>query len=185
MAARWLWALALLPLFGPAEAAERSVMVFGGWQTSNVWEEVVLLDDVRFLDAGLLGVAAAIEWPAGSSGMSLGVEAQIVKHFGAQTHWEVNLPAIARYRFRDSPLPLDSIAFALGLSQASRIPEIEIEREGQSRRVLFYWAAEVAFQTPDPDLIAALRLHHRSSGFGYFGDSGSSNAIVVGFRRTF
>lgn len=185
MAARWLPSLALIAFASCAQAAERSVMVFGGRQTANVWEEILLLDDVRFLDAGLIGVAGAVEWPLGPSRLSFGLEAQVVKHFGAQTHVEVNLPAVVRYRFRNPPVPLDSLAFGLGLSHATQVPRIEIEREGQSRRTLFYWTAEAAFRTPREDLTAVIRLHHRSSGFGYFGDSGSSNAVVLGIRRRF
>ncbi len=185
MAARWLSPLALLAFATCAGAAERNLMLFGGIQTANVWEEVALLDDIEFLDSGLFGLAGAIEWPLGASRASLGLEAQIVKHFGEQDHWEVNLPAVARYRFAAPRLPVDSVAFGLGLSHASAVPAIEIAREGQSRRTLFYWTAEIAFRTPAEDVSVALRLHHRSSGFGAFGDSGSSNAMVLGVRRHF
>ena len=185
MAARWLWSLALLASAGCAVAAERSVTVFGGRQTANVWEDVLLLNDVRFLDAGLLGVAGAVDWPIGSTRLTVGVEAQVVKHFGSQNHVEVNLPAVLRYRFRNPPLAIDGLAFGLGLSHATRVPAIEVEREGRSRRTLFYWTAEAAFRTPREDLSAVIRLHHRSSGFGFFGDSGSSNAVVLGIRQRF
>jgi hypothetical protein len=185
MAARWLSPLALFAFATCADAAERNVMVFGGIQTANVWEEVVLFDDIRFLDAGLVGLAGGIDWPLGASRASLGLEAQIVRHFGDQDHWEANLPAVARYRFAAPRLPVESVAFGLGLSYASKVPATEVAREGQSRRTLFYWTAEVAFRTPAEDVSVALRLHHRSSGFGIFGDSGSSNAIVLGVRRNF
>lgn len=160
-------------------------MIFGGVQTANVWEEVLLLDNIRVLDAGLVGLAGSLEWPVGNGGVTVGIEGQIVQHVGRQTHLEVNVPAIIRYRPENPWKPVDSLAFGFGLSHATETPALEIEREGRSRRTMFYWTIEVAFRTSRPEHSVVLRLHHRSTGYGVFGDSGGSNAIAAGVRRQF
>jgi hypothetical protein len=181
---RWLILVALLSLAPVARAADVSGTAFAGWHTANVWEEVVFLDDVQFLDARLVGMAAALEWPV-SAHWSAGVEAQFVRHWGSGSYWEVAVPATLRFRPGRPRGPFRSAGLGLGLSRTSEAPDIEARRTGLSRRTLFYWFIEAEFATPHEGLFAILRLHHRSSGYGYFGDSGSSNAVALGVRRRF
>lgn len=118
------------------------------------------------------------------------VEGQIVKHYGAQDHWEFNGLVAARWL----PLPWDdyldtSIAGGGGLSYATEIPKLEEERngEGQTEKVLAYLMIEFAFSRPElPNWSLVTRIHHRSGAFGLFsGVTGSSNAWGFGIRYAF
>jgi hypothetical protein len=180
-------AILCLALLHPtaATATERSVMLFGGLSTMNDWTELWQPRELEFARAGLVGVAGAVEWPIAGTSVAIGAEAQIVKHLGAQTNWEVNLPVVVRYTPARAVGSLESLAFALGLSWASEPPAIEVAREGESRRAHVYWAAELAFGTAREDRDVVFRLHHRSTGYGLFGDGGSTNSFVAGIRQTF
>ena len=118
------------------------------------------------------------------------VEGQIVKHHGAQSHWEFNGLVAARWL----PLPWDdyldtSIAGGAGLSYASEIPKFEEERrgEGQTAQLLAYLMLELAFSLPAiPNWSLVTRIHHRSGAFGVFdGVTGGSNAWGFGIRYSF
>ena len=122
--------------------------------------------------------------------VDLEVEGQIVKHYGAQDHWEFNGLGAARWL----PLPWDdyldtSIAGGAGLSYANEIPKLEEERngEGQTEKVLAYLMLELAFSLPEiPNWSIVTRIHHRSGAFGLFsGVTGSSNAWGFGIRYAF
>ena len=122
--------------------------------------------------------------------VDLEVEGQIVKHYGAQDHWEFNGLGAARWL----PLPWDdyldtSIAGGAGLSYANEIPKLEEERngEGQTEKVLVYLMIELAFSRPEiPNWSLVTRIHHRSGAFGLFsGVTGSSNAWGFGIRYAF
>jgi hypothetical protein len=57
---------------------------------------------------------------------------------------------------------------------------------GAVRKSLIYWYLEVDHLIgPEKASSAFLRLHHRSSGYGAMGNSGSSNALVIGVRHNF
>ncbi len=156
--------------------------IFAGRQVSNVWEDVFLAPgDLDWRDSGIVGVAAGRDWPVAPN-LSLGIEAQVVVHFGEQDHLELNLPVFLRYtpeRLR----PLRSLAFGLGPSYASEVPEIEVQTRGGSQRALLYWAIEAEFSSPSRQATIFTRLHHRSNGFGTIGEDGGSNVIVLGLRR--
>ena len=118
------------------------------------------------------------------------VEGQIVKHYGAQDHWEFNGLVATRWL----PLPWDdyldtSIAGGAGLSYANEIPKLEEERngEGQTEKVLAYLMIELAFSRPEiPNWSLVTRIHHRSGAFGLFsGVTGSANAWGLGIRYAF
>lgn len=156
-------------------------MLFGGANTLDTWEEV-LTGDIDPAGSGLFGIAVARDWRLGAR-LTLGLEAQLVRHTGRQTHWEVNLPLVLRRRFEGGPVA--GLGFALGLSQASALPPIELAREGRTRRERAYWAIEAAFRTGREDREVVLRLHHRSSAWGAFGEGGSTNSVVLGLRQSF
>jgi hypothetical protein len=172
-------------------ADQRSVSVFAGVLTNNPWTEIIFEPwTIEFTDPGLAGVAFA--WPVGrvfslgKGTLSFSIEWQLVRHAGYQNFWETSLPGSARYR-PGKPLfgLLDGFAMAGGPSYTSN----DSPHEGQNgavRRSLIYWYIEVDHLIgPDKEAGAFLRLHHRSSGYGLMGTSGSSNALVVGYRHSF
>ncbi len=192
---RWaaLGALMLaLGLPGAAEATQRSLSVFGGLLTDNPFEEVFLPWKVDIQRPGLVGIAAAHPVAApvrlGAGTLDFAVEAQIVRHFGLQSHWEANLPlGIGWTPDRRLLGAIDRASFGIGPSYATRRPAFEAQRGGrQAERVLVYWYAEVErqFERRPGDSVFA-RLHHRSDGFRTIGDGGSSNGLVLGLRRRF
>ena len=179
-------ALLLSLLHGSIAAAQDTeISVFGGVPVSNVWEDVFRAPgNLEFRDASFVGLSYGKEWPLRGRAFSLGIEAQVVKYFGEQTHIEFNLPAFLRYRPKGT-LPLNSLGFGLGLSHATEVPAIEIANKGGSARTLLYWAMEAEFGPKDADTTVFFRLHHRSNGFGLFAERGGFNALVLGLRRRY
>ena len=190
-----LVALALVPaLAGVAAAAARDgpgpwgVTVFGGVLLDNTFEEVLFqpwLIDTE--SARLLGAAGSVRVAEPVDGLEIGLEAQLVRHLGEQSHWEVNAPIVAarwtRFPWRDRLAT--GVAFGLGLSVASETPELEAANEGGSQPMMAYWMIEVGVGTPDARWELVGRLHHRSTAFGTFGEVGGANALVLGLRRRF
>ena len=194
---RWRWpaqaALALaLGLAGAAEAMQPSISIFGGLLADNPWEEVLLPWKVDFQRPGLVGIAAAHPVAAplrfGAGSVDFTIEAQVVRHFGLQSHWEVNLPlGIGLTPERRLLGMIDRVGFGIGPSYATRRPAFEARRgRGRVERVLIYWYAELERHLDTrPGNSVFARLHHRSDGFGAIGDGGSSNGVVIGLRRRF
>lgn len=150
---------------------------------SNVWEDVFIAPgDLEWRDSGIVGVAVGRDWPV-TANLSVGIEAQAAVHFGEQDHAEFNLPVFLRYE-PEGIRPLRSVAFGMGPSYATHVPEIEAETRGGSERALLYWAIEAEFSLPVQDTTIFTRLHHRSNGFGTIADKGGSNVLVMGFRRS-
>ena len=182
---------ALLWLFSVTPAlADRpmSVSVFGGQTLDNVWEDVFFAPgDLNFESAGLVGIAGAIEVAEPFPGLTLELEAQLVRHFGDQDHWEVNLPVVTgRWsRFPWSETLDTSVAYGLGLSWTSEKPALEVRNEGDSEQLMAYWMIEIDAALPIENWRLVGRLHHRSPAYGVFGDEGGANALVLGLRRRF
>lgn len=163
-----------------------SLAVFAGQMTDNHWEETFVPGSIDLLDSWFLGVGVGYEWPTRYPAVGIGIEAQIVRHFGRQDNLEVNFPVILRYHPRNPVLPaLDSAAFGIGLSSASRDPQTEIDRDGETSRTLVYWMGELEFRHPDDGTTFILRLHHRSDAYGLFATDSGSNALVFGLKRRF
>ena len=187
----WVRAIVLGGIFtltiGPAKA-EGSWYYTGylGVMTENRWHEVFSPGDLDLADSGLAGVALGWDRQIGTSRFSYGFELQALGHFGRQDHFEFNLPFIIRYT-PDNPFPrrLKSMAFGLGLSHATKIPQVEIDRKGRSQRNFVYWMADAEFTLPRPDTSLFFRLHHRSDGYGIYDVSSGSTGIVLGWRRSF
>jgi hypothetical protein len=184
---------AVLALCSGGARAQPSVDVFGGVLTDNPWEEVVVLPwKIKYQKPGLLGIS--VSHPFGDSHVSrfgtvsFAIEGQLVHHFNLQSHWEANLPVNARLVFESRLLGLiDGVAAGIGPSYASRPPSFERKRgEGDAERTLVFWHLEMNRNLAGfPGSSLFTRLHHRSDGYGVAGRGGSSNAIVVGFRRKF
>jgi hypothetical protein len=171
---------------GEPEEPRWAVTGFGGVSLNNVWEDVFTApQDLHFEEAYLAGVSVARLLGEPVTGLSFELEGQLVRHFGSQTHWEVNAPILTA-RWGLFPWALDtSVAFGLGLSLASETPQLEVENEGDSEAVMAYWMIEVDSELPAENWRIVGRLHHRSPAYGLFGDDGGANALVLGVRRQF
>lgn len=159
---------------------------FAGTMTENEWEKIFDPGELEFAGSGLIGAAVGWDRPIGDSRYSIGFEAQAVGHFGRQDHFEFNLPLVLRYTPpQPRPLRFKSAAFGIGPSHATKIPQVEIDRKGESQRNLIYWMAEIEFTRPQPDESLYFRLHHRSDGFGLLKVSSGSTGLVLGWRKSF
>jgi hypothetical protein len=166
----------------------KAVTVFGGNLLDNVWEDVFLApQDLTFEKSYIVGGAGSVVIAEPVEGLRLELEAQLVRHFGDQDHWEANLPILtARWsRFPWSDAFDMSAAYGLGLSWTSEKPVLEVQSEGDSEQLMAYWMIELDAALPVPDWRVVARLHHRSTAYGLFGDDGGSNALVLGMRRAF
>lgn len=191
----WIWrallalALAAALVLVPRSAAgedRRHYSIFGGTMTEGRWYEALSPGTVEFAGSSLVGASVAWERQIGASRFSYGIEAQMVAHFGRQDHFEFNLPVTLRYTPRRPwPPRFKSAAFGVGLSHATKIPQVEIDRKGLSQRNYVYWMAEAEFDLPRPEDSVYLRLHHRSDGYGIYDVSSGSTGIVLGWRREF
>jgi len=178
--------LALVLATGLAGTASANALnVYGGVQAGKGWQDVLAAPGAaEYYDDGLVGVSFSHDWRSAEPGWSLGFEAQANLHVGRQDYWEFNLPIVLRYAPPWS-IPLRSFAYGLGPSLATSVPQIEIDKGGDSQTVLFYWFMEAEIGPQGGDVSGFVRLHHRSNGFGTFDKPGSSNAVVVGLRKRF
>jgi hypothetical protein len=150
------------------------------------WEDV-FVDPIgaNYVNA-FLAVAGLSREYAHYSGGALQIEAegQVAYAFGDQRYWEFNaVPVVLRWqRFPWSRVVATSAAFGLGLSYTTELPDIEVELEGESRRLLVYWVAELTAGLPDEPWSVSLRLHHRSVAYGLMGAEGGMNAVGLGVR---
>lgn len=156
---------------------------FAGVMTENRWHDVFDPSRARLAGSGLLGVGIGWERQIAQSRFHFGVQLQAVAHAGKQDHFEFNVPVVLRYvPRRPKPRSLKSVAFALGLSHATKVPQVEVDRTGESQRTFAYWFAELEFAFPDPDKNLFMRLHHRSDAYGAFEADSGSTAITFGLR---
>ncbi len=154
--------------------------------TDNRWEEVFTPWKIEFRDSTFAGIAGSRRIWRYDDDISFEIEGQIVRHFGDQDHWELNLPLIVRWEtFPWNDIIDTSAAFGLGPSFASAVPKEEIAMDGESQHWLVYWVLELAMGMPETDWKGILRLHHRSGAFGIVAGEGGSNVMAVGLRRQF
>lgn len=116
------------------------------------------------------------------------LEAQAVKHFGDQDHWEANGLFLLRWLWFPWDGFLDtSLAAGEGVSYAFDVPEVEARGKEDTPKTLNYLLFELTFSPPEtPDTAFVLRVHHRSGIFGlYDGKRDASNAVVMGVRFAF
>jgi len=137
-----------------------------------------------FVDSYLVGIAVGRDI-AVSGPFHFGIEGQIFGHFGEQNLLEFNVPLYARYHTPNDWRVLKSLTFGLGLGYATETPQTEVNRDGESTRLLFYWMGEIEFYLPSEELSLVFRLHHRSDGYGVFEADSGSNAFLIGLRKAF
>jgi len=184
-----LFVLALCAGTSAAAADEHdfSASIYGGVMTDEDWIHAIT-GQTDLEDSYIL--AGAVGWtfhrPA-SRQWSLELEANVVRHFGIQDHFELNAPVLTA-RWEDFPWDryLDtSLAYGIGPSFASTTPEYERIRKGESDPVMLFWHIEAAFGLPGSRWSTIFRLHHRSTGYGMFADEGGSNILCLGLRYEF
>ena len=163
-----------------------ALAVYAGSLTDNNWRQS-LSGQADFVDAHLLAVALGRTlWRSEGRALSLEAEANLARHWGMQDHWEVNAMVTARWhRFPWSDALATSVAFGAGPSYASKVPAAEVANDGSSEKGLLYWHLELTLGPPKADWTALFRLHHRSTGYGAFGEAGGGNALTAGVRWFF
>ncbi|VGO22212.1 hypothetical protein [Pontiella sulfatireligans] len=164
-----------------------AVAVYGAQLTREKWEHTIS-PDTRFTGATL--VSATASWTAlrfFDGKLSCDVEAGVGKYFGEQDNWEFNLPILGLrwHRFPWDHRLATSLAWGIGPSYATRVPEIELETNDDSQRWLIYWYGELTLGPRESNWEVLMRLHHRSDGFGTVADDGGSNAVGAGVRYRF
>ncbi len=165
---------------------DQALGLFVAQMTDNKWREIVRLDDVRFRDAYLVGVAWSRRFAHIDDRAEFDIEGQVVRHFGDQDHWEFNAVVVGRWmKFPWNRWLPTHAAFGIGPSYATREPAEEVDRSGSSARLLLYWVGELEFSRPNQPWSVIARLHHRSTSYGVFADSGGSNFLALGIRRRF
>lgn len=183
-------ALTLAPVWArAAEPADSALTAYVGRITTvNAWHDIVTEPtQVEFADAYLAALALSYT-PARywDDALSLETEGQVVYNFGDQSHWEFNgLLGSRWHRFPWNESLATTMAFGLGLSYATEVPEVEVELEGSSEQVMIYWMFEMTFAPPGARWAASIRLHHRSKGFGLLAEEGGMNALAAGVRFEF
>ncbi|MEL6617477.1 MAG: hypothetical protein AAFP16_01280 [Pseudomonadota bacterium] len=155
-----------------------------GTMTEGSWYELVKPDDLRFADSHMIGAAIGWDRAIGTSRFRFGTEAQLLAHFGRQDHFELSVPVTLRYVPRRNRR-IRSVTAGIGLSYASKIPQVEIDRNGASQRLFVHWLAEMEFGRPDPDASLFFRMHHRSDGYGVFKVDAGSTGYLFGYRRRY
>lgn len=196
-----LLAVALLGEPVVAEAGERRWHATGyvsRWVNTDLLEVPTraATGDLRFSDSNFAGVGLSrvivpsftIPLPftdAAFHGNRLEIEAQVLRHFGGQSHWEGTLALM----FRTGQIPLASglsVNFGIGegLSYASERPRYEGAIDVRPTRLLNYLAFEAEFaHSAVPGVSFVARLHHRSGVFGLIAPQKSgSNFIGAGIR---
>jgi hypothetical protein len=182
--------LCLTPLAAAsAQSGDNAATFYVGRISSvNAWHDLITAPgQAEFIDAFV--AVAALSHVLGRyhhEHLSVEAEGQVGYNFGEQSHWEFNLAAGPRWReFPWNETIATSVAFGLGLSLASETPEVEVELEGDSQKLLIYWSAELTLGPPRGAWALLLRLHHRSTGFGLIADDGGMNAVALGVRYAF
>jgi hypothetical protein len=185
-----IFALALALLgHGSAIAADCVATFYAARITSaNAWHDLITQPgQSEFVDAYIAVAAVSAQLNrAGEGALAWDLESQLGYNFGDQSHWEFNVGAGPRWSsFPWSEAIATTAAFRIGLSMASETPELEVELEGSTERLLIYWVVELTLSPPRSAWGVSLRLHHRSPAFGLLGDAGGMNAVGVGVRRAF
>ena len=162
-----------------------ALSIYGGRMTDNNMDDFVdSFYGIDFEKSYLLTLALARRIAIYRDLASFEVEAQVVKHFEQQDHWEFNTLLAARWEtfFWDKYLDT-SFAVGIGPSYATDIPEIEVQRSGESAHLQVYMMVELEFVLPaHPNVAVIARIHHRSNAFGIVADNGTSNAFAFGFK---
>ncbi len=165
-----------------------ALSLYGGRMTDNSIDNFFgSFRSLDFEESYLLTLALARRIATYRDLASFEVEGQVVKHFDLQNHWEFNALLAARWEAFYWDKYLDtSLAVGAGPSYATNVPEIEVQRSGESAHLQAYMMVELEFVLPShPNMAIITRIHHRSNAFGIVAESGTSNALAVGLKFRF
>jgi hypothetical protein len=152
--------------------------------TFSVIEEA-LLGSYEFADSRFIAVSVGRDIVRLGDIGRLAVEATAAQHWGLSDHAEFGVAAIARWdRFFWDPVLDTSVAIGEGLSYATQVPALEVQKNGTSARLLNLLIFEVAARPFDSWPVAVFaRIHHRSGAWGtYSGVADGSNFLGFGLR---
>jgi hypothetical protein len=182
-----LLCLVFSPLPAAGEELPNALNLYWGRMSANEWEELFNPGDFEAADSSLVAVALARKVGALDDWLSFEVEGQLARHYGGERYWEFVALGGARWEPFWWDRTLDtSLAFGLGASYATRRPQVEIDKDGDTERLLAYWMIELAVSLPQhPQLALIGRLHHRSGAYGLFADEGGSTAPTLGLKYRF
>ena len=184
------WVLGLILVLGSHSQAlandTRFVSLYGG---RAFYDDLAnILSDKEYVDSYVAVLAVGKGLADYKHYLRLEGEGQVAKHWGEQDHFEFN----ALLGLRWLPFPWDryldtSFAVGAGLSYATDDPEIEVEKNDRTARLLGYLMFELGVVVPQqPKWTLFARVHHRSGAFGLFdGVSGGSNVLGAGLRYAF
>ncbi len=182
-----LLCLFLLPALAAGEEPVNALNLYWGRMTSNEWEELFKPGEIEMADSSLVAVALARRVGGLGDRLSFEVEGQVARHYGGERYWEFVGLGGGRWepfwwdRYVDT-----SLFYGLGVSYTTRRPQVEIEMDGDTERLMAYWVLELAFSLPQhPQLALIGRLHHRSGAYGLFADKGGSTAPAIGLKYRF
>lgn len=169
------------------DSPSHSLTLYAGKYSDDTLGDILVNKPITFENAWLGVAALARIFPLLSPSHQWEVEGQLGHHFVEQTHWEMNLVAIYRWkRFPWNHYLDTTIALGDGLSYATEVPPLELSspsNEGATR-LLNYIVVETTFAPPwAKSWSLVTRVHHRSGIFGMFNDvDGGSNIVAVGIK---
>lgn len=172
-------------------AGDYALTVYRGEYTDNgLADEILLLKNIKFEDSYLIAVALSKEfdWPTDTRHWEF--EGQLVKHFKAQKHWEINALFSHRWKaYKWDNIVKTTFAAGIGGSYATQLPPLEVISHTNSgaAKALLYFLLEATFQLPQQKNWAFVaRVHHRSGLFGAINHvNGGSNHISLGVKWYF
>ncbi|MDY0162367.1 hypothetical protein [Desulfobotulus sp.] len=175
-------------LCGSSGARDFSLTVFGGQSTRNHWEDFFITPfSLDFADSRLAACALSLTFARIPMWhLTFEAEGQVVRHWGIQNHWEINVPVvIRRHQLPWSHVFRSSAAFGVGPSWSSDTPPLEVETREDSKPTLFHWFMELTAGPLTAPWMFTVRLHHRSTGYDTMAAKGGLDSLVGGIRWDF
>jgi len=170
--------------------ASYSLTLYAGKYSDDTLGDILVNKPITFENAWLSVVALARIFPLQSPSHQWEIEGQLGHYYVEQTHWEMNIVAIYRWkRFPWNNYLNTTMALGDGLSYANRVPVLELNSPTNkgATRLLNYIVFETTFApTWEKTWSLVTRVHHRSGIYGIFnGVEGGSNIVAVGVKFLF
>lgn len=160
-----------------------SFFVYAGPGTSN---RLALFYRFDIKDTQLLAVGMTARLYRFDFGLEIEGEVGLARRFGQDELWEGWVAAGMRWRdFPWNHIVQTTMGIALlGVDYTTEVPPFEIEfSKNEGEQLLHFLALELTLALPEnPDVALMLRVHHRSSVLGLYGDGGGVNFVTAGLR---